>query len=377
MHKICHTNLNIGKMFVDIGNFERALKYFNKAVEISLLSDDLSIKSQSHALIGKLYRKNGKCSQAIPFYQEALNHLQHSTKNYSYNKIKVLYELALTYKELKDYEKVIEVCQTSLELLNQFDYQTYKGKFKYLYGKTLDLIQNYEQAEQLFISALEDVASDDTTNCLKYKILRSLATIYKEQNYYEKAYMTIVKSNNYIDLMIQEKQDKALAELEAKFESQQKLREEIMLKKVNQEVGELKAKVNNLTQLVGDYQDIDNFFGVISKEKIMEAIQNHKNYHSQTGTDLTTLKLKLSSDKKVPQDLIDRILSDISKLVMFYTRNHDEVGRWGDDSLILILTNMKPEAVNKIIDKIKLPIYNDILNKESDAKFEIHFELFT
>lgn len=375
-HNICHTNLNIGKMFVDIGNFDRALKYFNKSLEMSLISNDLTVQSQSHALIGKLYRKNGKYSQAILFYEKALNYLKKSAKKNIYHIIKVFYEMALSYQGLKDNEKLISTCKTGLKLLNQTDFNIFKAKFKYLYGKTLDNMQQYNEAEQLFISALENIATEDAANSLKYKILRALSAIYEKQDSFDNAYLTLVKSNAYIDLMIQEKQEKALSELEAKFESQQKVREEIMLKKANQEVGELKKKVENLTQLVEEYQDIDNFFGVIPKDKIIETIKLHQHFHSQNGTDLTTLKLKLVADQVVPQGLIDRILSDISKLVMFYTREHDEIGRWGADSLILILANIKAQAINTIIDKIKLPIYNDILNKENYAKFDVQFELF-
>ncbi len=373
-HKLCHTNLNIGKMFVDIGNFERALKYFNKAVEIALRTNDLEIKSQAHALIGKLYRKNGKYSQAIPFYNDALNYLEQETNKKSYNRIRIMYELALTYNKLKECGKLTEVCERSIELLQDTDFNVFKAKFNYLYGGSQELNQRYDQAETLFIRALEDIATEDSVNSLKYKILQSLSTIYEKQNHYDKAYTTLVKSNNYIDLMIQEKQDKALLELEAKFESQQKVREEIMLKKANQEVVKLKEKVDNLSHLVEEYKEIDNFFGVIPKEKIMEAIEKQKKFHSQNGSEMTTLKIKLLADRQVPQDLIDRILSDISKLVMFYTRNQDEIGRWGDDSLILILVYMKADAMEKVIEKIKLPIYNDILKKEKDAKFDIIFE---
>lgn len=374
-HYICMTNINIGKMFVELGNFERALKYFNKAVEMSLIANDLEVKFQAHALIGRLYRKNGKYSQAIPFYQDAIKYLNAIGKENSYNKIKIMYESALNFKELKECEKVIEVCKTSLELLNNTDYNIFKAKFKYLYGNTLDLMQKYDQAEQLFSSALEDIATEDTVNSLKYKILQALSAIFEKQDSYDNAYKTLVKSNNYIDLMIQERQDRTLSELEAKFESQQRVREEIMLKKVNQEVIKLKEKVNKLSHVVEEYQDMDRFFGVIPKDKILEAIKKQEKYHAENGSDLTTLKIRLVADSIVSQDLVDRILADISKLVMFYTRNQDDIGRWGDDSLVLIVAYMKAEGIDKIIEKIKFPIYNDLLKKEKDAKFDIEFSV--
>ena len=374
-NKICQTNLNIGKMFVDIGNFERALKYYNKAVELALITNDNQIKSHAHALIGKLYRKNGKFSQAIPFYQEALNYLEKTSKKNNYFRTRIMYESALNFKGQKDYEKLIDVCESALKLLHPTNNNLFKGKFKYLYGTTLDDMQKYEQAESLFKTALEDLSTEDTANSLKYKILQALSLLYEKQNLYDKAYQTLVDSNNYVDLMIQEKQDKALLELEAKFESQQKVREEIMLKKVNQEVVELKEKVSNLSNLIDEYQEIDSFFGVIPKDKILQAIKQHEDFHKQNGTELTTLKITLLADREVSNDLVDKILSDMSKLIMFYIRNQDEVGRWGQDSLVLILAYMNSNDLDKIIEKIKFPIYNDILKKEKDAKFDLKFEL--
>ncbi len=374
-NKICQTNLNIGKMFVDIGNFERALKYYNKAVELALITNDNQIKSHAHALIGKLYRKNGKFSQAIPFYQEALNYLEKTSKKNNYFRTRIMYESALNFKGQRDYEKLIDVCESALKLLHPTNNNLFKGKFKYLYGTTLDDMQKYEQAESLFKTALEDLSTEDTANSLKYKILQALSLLYEKQNLYDKAYQTLVDSNNYVDLMIQEKQDKALLELEAKFESQQKVREEIMLKKVNQEVVELKEKVSNLSNLIDEYQEIDSFFGVIPKDKILQAIKQHEDFHKQNGTELTTLKITLLADREVSNDLVDKILSDMSKLIMFYIRNQDEVGRWGQDSLVLILAYMNSNDLDKIIEKIKFPIYNDILKKERDAKFDLKFEL--
>lgn len=374
-HKICLTNLNIGKMFVGIGNFERALKYYNKAVEVALLTNDFQIKAHAHALIGRLYTSNGKYSQAIAFYQAALGYLSDTKKNYRFNKIRILYDFALNYFELKDCEMVGQVCETSLEILQNSDNNLFKGKFKYLYGKSLDLNQEYAKAETQFNSALIDLATEDTANSLKYKILRALSLIYEKQDVYKQAYNTLVKSNNYIDLMIQEKQDKALLELEAKFESQQKVREEIMLKKVNQEVVSLTERVNNLSLLVEEYQEIDSFFGVIPKDKILQAIKHSRELHTKNGSELTTLKIRLVADQEVSQETINKILADLSKLIMFYTRNQDDVGRWGEDALVLLLPHLKGDDVEKVIEKIKLPIYNDILAKEKAARFDVEFSV--
>ena len=373
--KLCHTYLNIGKMFVSLGNFERALKYFNNAVEIALINNDLQLKAKTYALIGKLYRKKNKYSQAIPFYLEAIGYLQQSKNKDLFNKIRIIYDLSLVYKEMEDYDNVIKECYKGLDLLHESDYQILKSKFKKLLGESLMIKQDFQQAKEILYSALEDIATEDTANTLKYNILTLISTIFAQQNSHDKAYKTLVKSNEYIDLMIQENQEKTLQELEARFESQQKVREEIMLKKTNQEVVDLKEKVNSLSLLLKDYEDIDNFFGVIPKDKIMETIEKHKHIHTQHGIDFLTLKLKLISPENILKEDISRILKDISKLVMFYLRKNDEVGHWGNDALVIILSDMKAESVDKVIEKIKMPIYNDILNKEPGGKYKVEFEV--
>jgi tetratricopeptide (TPR) repeat protein len=373
--KICTTNLNIGKMFIDIGNYERALRYFNKALEISVVLNDISLKSQTHALIAKVYFKNAKYSQAIPFYEEALSYLDETNSKLLYHKIRTKYQMALNYSKLKKYDKVIEVCQDSLTCMQNNDYPALASKIKFLIGKTLEIQEKYDQAMPMLESALTHIASEDASNSLKFKILHTISQIYEKQENYLQAYSHLVKANEYVDLLIQEKQDKALSEIEAKYESQQKVREEIMLKKANKEVEELKEKVNNLSGLIHDYQEIEHFFGLIPKEQIMTAIKKSKDLHLQEGSDVAVVKITLTSQDEFSQDLLTQTLKDISKVVMFYTRANDEVGFWGDDSLILILSNVKSHFVDKVIEKIKLPIYNDILYKVPEARFQVDFSL--
>ncbi len=373
--KIATTNLNIGKMFVDIGNFERALRYFNKALEISVLLNDIPLKSQTHALIAKVYFKNDKYSQAIPFYEEALRYLDQSNHKYLYHRVRTKYQMALTYFKMKNYDKVIEVSNRALNLLKSEEYPIISAKIKFLQGETLEIQNKYKLALQVLDSAFKDIEAEDTTNSLKFKILQLISKIYNEEDKYSEAYRTLVKSHDYVNLLIQERQEKTLFEIQAKYESQQKVREEIMLKKANKEVEELKEKVSQLSEKVHDYQEIEYFFGVIPKDKIKAAIKKNKDMHLQKGTDVAVVKIMLTSNEIIPQETVNQVLKDISKLVMFYTRNNDEVGFWGDDALVLILSDVKLDSLDKIIDKLKFPIYNDILVKEEGIKLDIKFEL--
>lgn len=373
--KICSTNLNIGKMFIDIGNFERALRYFNRSLEISIILNDIPLKSQTHALIAKLYRKNAKFSQAIPFYKDALAYLGQNTSKLLYHRLRTIYQLALTYFDLKDYENVIITCSEGLLLFKEHEFNVLQGKINYLLGLTYDSLENYTQAKENLQSALLVLAPEDTVNSLKYKILKVIAAIYQKENDYPHAYESLVKANQYIDLLIQEKQDKALAELEAKYESQQKVREEIMLKKANQEVAELKEQVANLTNTLEHFTELEHFFGVIPKDKIMQVIKEKKEIHNEDANELAVVKMTLKSEDELTSGEKQTLLKDISKLIMFYIRNKDEVGFWGDDSLVIIFANVKATAVDKVIEKIKLPIYNDILRKSNESKLEVDFTL--
>lgn len=373
--QICTTNLNIGKMFIDIGNYERALRYFNKSLEISVLLNDIPLKSQTHALIAKVYYKKAKYSQAIPFFEEALTYLNNPASKLLYHKIKTTYQMAYTYYKIQNFDKVIEVSNQALTNLVNNEYPSLSAKIKYLMGLTLNLQGHYELAMEKLESAFRDIDSEDATNSLKFKILHVKSQIFEKQNKYQDAYKELVSANQYVDLLIQEKQDKALSEIAAKYESQQKVREEIMLKKANKEVEELKEKVTNLSEKLHDYEEIEHFFGLIPKEQILDAIKKSKDLHLQKGSDVAVIKIKLISKDQLSQDLTSQTLKDISKVIMFYTRNNDEVGFWGDDSLILILSDINPDSVNKVIDKIKLPIYNDILKKDQGKNLEIEIEI--
>ncbi|CAF4183431.1 unnamed protein product, partial [Adineta steineri] len=125
---LCHPSLaisynNIGLMYNKMGEYSKALSYYEKALEIyqKTLPSNHPLLATLYNNIGSVYENMGDYSKALSFYEKALEIRQKSLPSNhpdlatTYNNIGMVYKQMGEYsKALSFYEKALEIEQKSL-----------------------------------------------------------------------------------------------------------------------------------------------------------------------------------------------------------------------------------------------------------------------
>ncbi len=187
---------NIGIEYADQKEYEKAIEYHLKAVEIKKEFKNKLSLSVTYISIGSLYKYQNKLDEALEYYYKA-NIILETSENTHY-KAMVLNYMAAVFHEKNQFQKAINYLNSSLELSEK-------------------------------ISA----------NKLSENSYLELTKIYKDIKNYEKAFIFQEKYIATHDTIFSEESNKALSEMQVKYETEKKEKENEILKREN-EIGELK-----------------------------------------------------------------------------------------------------------------------------------------
>ena len=249
--EIINSYLGLGVCFKSIGNIEEGMKYYNKAMNKSILSNNYSLNNILLS-IGNIHAEIGEYQKAIKYYSDALKLEQ--PKN---EKILIIYNLGAAYQMLEQYEKAnsflnesyelalafkdvysqfyatsglvnnyIDLCQEkkSFQFLeiekkisHEIGYNYYKAAYFYDYARFNDkflklkkeeILFNFERAFALFekdsaFTDLIDVSTDLQIFCEKNKFYEKAIFYSKKFNYYNSKIINDDTKEKLISLKVQ------------------------------------------------------------------------------------------------------------------------------------------------------------------------------
>ena len=190
---IANSYNNIGLIYNDQGNNEKALEYHEKSLKISEEIGDKKGMGKSYNNIGIIYNDQGNYEKALEYYGKSLKIYEEiGNKNgigISYNNI------GLIYLDQVNYEKALEYYGKSLKVKEEIGDKKGMG----LSYNNIGLIYldqgNYEKALEYYEKSLKisEEIGDKRGMGISYG---SIGIIYKEQGNYEKALEYLLKSKN-------------------------------------------------------------------------------------------------------------------------------------------------------------------------------------
>ena len=150
---------NIGIVYANLGDYDKALEYLFKALEIKkdVLGENKSDTASSYNNIGVVYRNLGEYDKALEYYFKALEIEKevlgenHPDTASSYNNIGVV------YKNLGDYDKALEYHFKALEIKKDVlgeNHPDTAGSYVNI-GIVYDELGNYNKALEYHFKALE------------------------------------------------------------------------------------------------------------------------------------------------------------------------------------------------------------------------------
>ncbi|CAF4193395.1 unnamed protein product [Didymodactylos carnosus] len=185
-------NNNLGTVYGNQGDYEKALKYYEKSLEIKLISlppnhPDIA---RTYNNIGLVYGTQADYEKALKYYEKSLeislislptNHPSTATR---YNNIALVFDSQGDYdKALKYYEKDLEISLISLPPNHQDIARTYNN-IGLVYGNQGD----YEKALKYYEKSLEiSLISLPSKHPDIARTYNNIGSVYDSQGDYEKA----------------------------------------------------------------------------------------------------------------------------------------------------------------------------------------------
>lgn len=228
--------LNVGNVHLKMGNLDKAIAYFTQAKNIAKVQADEAIGAKSLNLIGSINRRLGKYDLAIQNFTEAIEKYQLMTNDREIAKVHA--NMGLVYFEMGAFQKSL-----GYYLLSTTDAKKSEDTKTYCAGllgsaRCYILLSEYDKASSLLseMMKLSEGLQDRTIVMRGYEVLGEL---YEKTGSYKKAFENQKLHAQLSDSLFTVERSEQIAEMEAKYETTQKQRAIELLNAQNQ-INELK-----------------------------------------------------------------------------------------------------------------------------------------
>jgi len=287
MHELTMTYLTWGTIELELGNYELALSRLLKGMQEVEKLDEPELEATIKGNIGRVYQSLMNPALSLEYYRQALEvHKRLDNKS----EMAVVYgNMGTLYSELQDYEKAREYYELSLETYQQLGNNLGVasvliniGNIYYYQEKYPETLEYYDRAEKLvgeigatvyqaylmnnvgmiYVEMGEYQAAEDKFDEafkkaqevesleLEAEIYASYGKLYKNQGQFNKALSYNEKESALRDSIFAETTAKQIAEMQTKYDTERKERENILLRKDNEikelEIGRKELQRNSL-----------------------------------------------------------------------------------------------------------------------------------
>ncbi|MCA0131934.1 tetratricopeptide repeat protein [Winogradskyella alexanderae] len=218
---------NIGLLYSRIENYETALDYYKKSLEITTTINDAYAKGNTLSNIGNVYDNMDQPNLAIDYYNQSLAIMQ-SLKN-DYGIASALTNTGIAHISLKNYDTALNYLSRSIALwedLNNLNnlaivYENigsiYLGQFNHGNASKTNLLLAKRNLDQSLVYA-ENINNLERLS----SVLHQLADVNYKLNNYRKAYLDKEKAIKLKDSFISVEKKEEFIRLETKYEFEKK-----------------------------------------------------------------------------------------------------------------------------------------------------------
>lgn len=258
----------IGIIYWKLGNYEKALEYYQWSLKINeKLESEIGIANALNN-IGIVYHSKQNYNKALEYYTKSLKMVEQTG-----NKIMIsnhLNNLGTLHQEMEQYNKALEYYKKSMKIYrevgNMYGVAASLCNIGGLYVK----MQNLTEAVS-FIERGIDLAKEIQAKDLIKDSFKNLSQLYEEKSNYKKSLEYFKLYTEVKDSIFTEESSGKIAEMQTKYETEKKEKENEILKKDN--------KIQKLE--INKQQNLRNSFIVISVLVLILAFVIYARYRSK------------------------------------------------------------------------------------------------
>ena len=291
---------NIGNINWEIGKHSTALEYYGQSLQIYEEIDDKDGIAITNNNIGNIY-------YVLADYDKSLKHFIKSLKIYEeldkkYGIAAASNNIAFVFQVSGNYDKALQYSYTSLKTSEEMEEKFGIANTSNNIGELYFLLENYDKAFSYFQRSLELAKTIKAKSIIKNSYY-SLSNLYSIKDDYKKSLEYFKLYTEIKDSIFTEESSGKIAEMQTKYETEKKEKENEILKKDN--------KIQKLE--INKQQNIRNSFIVISvlvlilafaiytryrsKQKINVILNQKNNVIENTNTELNQKNKQINKQK--------------------------------------------------------------------------------
>ncbi|OFZ02990.1 MAG: hypothetical protein A2491_17860 [Bacteroidetes bacterium RIFOXYC12_FULL_35_7] len=358
---ICYNN--IGNIHRELNTLSKALEYYKKSLDIKEELGDKKGKAGCYSNFGIVYSKKGDTVRTLEYFSKALNISQEIGDKKGV--ISGYMNIGTTLKNQKKYKQALEYMQMSLKIAKEInDKLAVAGALVNLSSVNLDL-NNYDMAIEQAKNTLEIIKETGGVLSQKRVACSILKKAYKELGNFNKAFESAELELAIKDSMFMIEKTKAIAEMEAKYQTEKKEKENELLRQ--------KEKNQQLLIQKKGYQ----LYGLIAITLLIMVITvlvvwQFKIWNKKKNVEL---KQKLLRSQINPHFLFNSLISIQN---FMFEKNADDAAIYLSNFACLmrqILDNSREEYISVSEEKSLLENYLQLQKLRFESKFDFFIEI--
>lgn len=309
---MANANQLIGSLFITINDFERALGYFNKSLELIMPKRGYAHeKAVTYNAIGAIYFYLGEYTKAKENYKRSLDIAIQANDSLT---ISVTYGniAEVDYSE-KNFSQAIKSYNMAIEIQEQLSYKSGLTFLYYGIAETYMQFSNYLKAISYFNKSL-NLALETRNNSERVNIYKKISKAYADMNDFEKSYFFLLQYASLKDSIHNDSRMKQINELETRYQSEKK-EHQIVLQSIQLEKNKLQKKAM-LIMLVALFIILSIIFaGYYNISKQNKNIQRINQEIEAKNNEITTQAGKLEQANESLNITLKRLKETQSQLI--------------------------------------------------------------
>ena len=354
---------NASLVYLALNNYEKASSYIQEAISLGKELKDDDVLSAHLNTLGQIYEAKKDYINAQVYYQKALKN--NIKQNNQYGATICLYNIGNAKYYLKEYDEAKKYFQESLSLSQKINDQIGVLFANKSIGLLYAVQEKYNVALFYYAKAL-DLATTLNSREQKLEIYKNYSDVYKSLGNYEKALEYFAQSSSLNDSIYNEKSSRQIAEMQTKYESVKKEKENQLLRK-NSELQTLAiTKQTNLRNSV---------IVLLILVTLVVLILVNRNKLKQEANSVLSLKNKLIEEQKAELIHKNEELQKLNAMKdkFFKIISHDLKGPFNS---IIGFTELLKEDYDSLDDIARIDMIEDI-DKSSQYAYELLSNLLT
>lgn len=401
---IADTLNTIGNIHINLGDYPKALDYYQNALKIFEQLSDREGLSTSFNNIGLVHFKLGDYKKALDYYEQSLRYRQSISDVYA--EVITLNNIGEVYCVMKDYEKALSYFNRSLKLHKEsgskhrtavpmnhigmlyFAMGDYEKALAYL-GESLSIESEYgnrySEAEALIALGSVYVKMGDFKNAFNHlssalkigeaisakpiicNAHKTLSEIYKHQGDFDRALWHFEKFHYTKEGILGDEQSKLLRSLQVIQETEQARKEaelqrikNIALAAANEEKSRLLEKLQEQARILEFQAKNDILTGLSNRrsydERAAQEYERNRRHKHGFAVAIVDVDLFKKVNDTFSHQIGDEVLKRVAILMQMNCRKEDIVARYGGEEFVFLFPETTTEKAVIACEKVRVAI---------------------